>query len=157
MSELILRNRQRLRPLPLPRLRAWVEALLADVFGASEYELGLHFVGPVEMARINRQFLQHEGSTDVITFDHRESAGEALHGEIFICVADAVGQARRFGTRWPEEVARYVIHGLLHLHGHDDRSPGPRRRMKRVENRLVREVGHRFPLSRPRRKPRVKS
>jgi probable rRNA maturation factor len=110
----------------------------------AQAELGVRLVGAKEMARINWQFLQHEGSTDVITFDHIESKSKVrspkseVHGELFICVDDAILQARQFGTEWQSEVVRYVIHGILHLLGHDDLKPAPRREMKRAENRLVR-------------------
>jgi probable rRNA maturation factor len=57
-------------------------------------------------------------------------------------------QAREFRTTWQGELARYVIHGLLHLCGHDDLSPKPRRKMKREENRLLRAVSKQFLLSR---------
>ena len=50
-----------------------------------------------------------------------------------------------FGTTWPEELGRYVIHGLLHLHGEDDLDPAARRRMKKRENQLVRQVGDTVP------------
>jgi rRNA maturation RNase YbeY len=89
------------------------------------------------MARVNWRFLQHEGSTDVITFDYGSTA-ERLHGECFICVADAVTQAEAFGTTWSDEVVRYVIHAILHLRGYDDLKPDVRRIMKREENRWVR-------------------
>jgi len=68
-------------------------------------------------------------------------------GEIFICVDEAVLQARKFGTSWPSEVVRYIVHGVLHLCGFDDSSAGARRKMKREENRRLREMTRRFPLS----------
>jgi probable rRNA maturation factor len=132
---LVLRNRQKDRPLSVPTLRRiTLDLLEAMGLGA---ELGFHCVSADEMARVNWQFLGHEGSTDVITFDHG-STSEHLHGECFICVADAVAQARQFGTTWAEEVVRYVIHGILHLRGYDDLEPAARRVMKREENRWVR-------------------
>ena len=100
---------------------------------------------------MNWQVLQHEGSTDVITFDYGEeqsavsgqrSAG--LHGEGFICVADAVQQALEFKTSWQSEVVRYAVHAVLHLRGYDDLQPAKRRVMKREENRLMRELAQRF-------------
>jgi rRNA maturation RNase YbeY len=105
------------------------------------------------MARVNWQFLRHEGSTDVITFDHTEKPKaesgkqKQLHGDLFICVDDAVSQAKQFGTDWQSEVARYVVHGVLHLLGYDDLEPHLRREMKREENRLVRGLGKRFSLA----------
>lgn len=72
----------------------------------------------------------------------------SLHGEIFICVDEALLQARRFHTSWPSEVVRYLVHGVLHLRGFDDLRPAARRRMKREEDRLHRALAGRFALSR---------
>ena len=137
---LMLRNRQKDGPLQVRSLRQLTLDLL-EAMGL-EAELGFHFVSPREMARVNWRFLQHEGSTDVITFDYGSTA-ERLHGECFISVADAVAQAEAFGTMWTDEVVRYVIHGILHLRGYDDLEPPLRRTMKREENRWVRWAARR--------------
>lgn len=136
----MLRNRQKDGPLQVRSLRQLTLDLL-EAMGL-EAELGFHFVSPREMARVNWRFLQHEGSTDVITFDYGSTA-ERLHGECFISVADAVAQAEAFGTTWTDEVVRYVIHGILHLRGYDDLEPLLRRTMKREENRWVRWAARR--------------
>jgi rRNA maturation RNase YbeY len=65
-------------------------------------------------------------------------------GDVFICVDVAVEQAREFRTTWQEELARYIVHALLHLCGHDDLAAAPRRRMKQAENRLVRQLSRQF-------------
>lgn len=137
---LLLRNPQKERPLRIRSLRPLILDLLQAM--GLEAELGFHFVSPREMARVNWRFLQHEGSTDVITFDYG-STPERLHGECFISVADAVAQAESFGTTWTDEVVRYVIHGILHLRGYDDLEPSLRRTMKREENRWVRWAARR--------------
>ncbi len=148
MSELVIRNRQRTRALNVPLLRRITRHVLEKEMNVAEYELGIHLVSADEMARLNEQFLQHEGSTDVITFSYSEGAeAERLHGEIFVSIADAVEQAREFCTAWQSEVARYVIHGLLHLRGFDDLEPPKRRMMKREENRLLRCVSSQFAVS----------
>jgi probable rRNA maturation factor len=59
-----------------------------------------------------------------------------------------VKQAREFSTTWQEEVARYIVHGVLHLRGYDDLVPEKRKVMKREENRLVRRLQATFDLSR---------
>ena len=61
-------------------------------------------------------------------------------------------QAKEFKTSWQSELTRYVIHGLLHLRGHDDRETTARRAMKKEENRLLRETSREFSLSRLARK-----
>ncbi len=151
-SHLALRNRQRTCPVDLRRLRQLIKILLVeDVADGQSYELGVHLVADPEMTRLNEQYLRHAGATDVITFDYREETEPAsnvvLFGDIFVCLDEAVRQARRFRTSWPKELARYVIHGLLHLRGFDDHHPDDRRHMKREENRRLRKVSQCFPLS----------
>jgi probable rRNA maturation factor len=169
---LVIANRQRTKKINLRFLKLVAAELFAEL-EIAEAELGIHLVRAQEMARVNWQFLQHEGSTDVITFDHAEPgrAGSplpaarqqkrggahgamrpAIHGEIFICVDDALQQAKVFGTSWQAEVIRYTVHGVLHLLGYDDQKPHLRREMKREENRLVRRLEGKFSfaqLSRP--------
>ena len=150
--DVLIINRQRTKKINARLLKQIVEELLAELKITSA-ELGIHLVGAKEMARINRQFLGHVGSTDVITFDHSEKRKaesgkqKAIHGELFICVDDAVAQAKEFKTDWQSEAVRYVVHGVLHLLGYDDLQPDLRREMKREENRLVRRLEKRFALA----------
>ena len=149
---LVITNRQRTKKISARRLRQ-VAAELFTELQITEAELGIMLVGAKEMARLNRQFLQHEGSTDVITFDHAEKRKaesrkqKKLHGELFICVDEAIQQAKAFKTKWQAEVVRYVVHGILHLLDYDDLKPQLRRKMKREENRLMRQLEKRFALA----------
>jgi probable rRNA maturation factor len=147
MSALQLRNRQRVRPVNLRFLRRLIRRLLRELQPNGAFEVGVHLVAAPEMVRLNEAYLHHAGCTDVITFNHEAGADPGrLHGEIFICVDEAVGQGRRYRTSWPAEIARYVIHGLLHLRGHDDLEAAARRRMKRTEDRLLRAMGRELPF-----------
>ena len=76
---------------------------------------------------------------------HYPKSGQ-IYGEIFICVQDALIHARRFRVLWPSEMARCLVHGLLHLEGFDDTDPASRRVMKRRENKLLKELSTRFEL-----------
>lgn len=138
-------NRQRAKKINTRLLKKFVAALFSEL-KIEKAELGIHIVGEKEMAQVNRQFLQHEGSTDVITFDHAESKSK-LHGELFICIDDAILQAKQFQTDWQSEIARYIVHGILHLLGHDDLKSVARKKMKREENRLVRLLAEKFSLA----------
>lgn len=131
---IVVTDSQRVRPVP----RTAVRRLVADYLASEglDADLAIHFVSARRSAVLNERHLQHEGPTDILTFD-LGSTGRRLQGELFICVAEAVRQAPLFGTTWREELLRYVLHGLLHLRGHDDQDPEKRRRMKRAENRLV--------------------
>lgn len=140
-----IQNRQRSRRIDIREMKRMLTRALVDLMKVEEYELGIHLVGAGEMASINETFLQHEGSTDVITFNHAEvETPGSLHGELYVCVDEAAALAPRFRTSWQAEVLRYSIHGFLHLQGHDDQEPGLRRTMKREENRIVRSLRKQF-------------
>jgi probable rRNA maturation factor len=150
----VLANHQRTRNLNLRLLKQIANALLVDL-KIEDAELGVHLIAAPEMTRLNEKFLRHQGSTDVITFDYSDAgrqtpaARRQLHGEIFICVDEAILQAHKFGTRWQSEIVRYLVHGILHLLGYDDSHAGERRKMKREEDRRVRELSRRFSLAQP--------
>jgi len=152
-STLSVSNRQFTRSVDTRHLRRLVGTLLTDLLELKAYEIGVTLVSAPQMTRLNETFLRHEGATDVITFDHSEAAipsspspisSPEFHGELFICVDEAVLQAKRFRTTWQSEIVRYCIHGVLHLFGHHDHRAGDRRRMKRKENQLLRQLAKRF-------------
>ena len=142
---LAIANRQRTKKINTRLLKQIASELFAEL-KIAEADLGIALVSAKEMATVNWQFLQHEGATDVITFDH-ESTRTKLHGELFICVDMAMAQAKEFKSSWQSELVRYVVHGVLHLLGYDDLKPELRRKMKREENRLVRLLAKRFSLA----------
>ena len=155
-QSILVCDRQRTRSVNFRLLRRAVGILLRDLLGLERFCLGIHLVETSEIVRLNEGFLRHKDSTDVISFDYVERQARsrkpmpspgAIEGEIFICVDEAVSQARKFHVSWQKELARYIIHGVLHLRGHDDLSVGPRRRMKVEEDRLLRELGHKIPLA----------
>ena len=80
------------------------------------------------MASLHRRFLNQPGPTDVLTF---------RHGEIFISVETARRNARSFGSSLARELRLYIVHGLLHLHGFDDRGEADARRMKRTQEKAL--------------------
>jgi rRNA maturation RNase YbeY len=111
-------------------------------------QLAVYFVCAAEMARLNEQFLGHAGSTDVLTFNYQEGpAQDAWSGEIFVSVDDAVASAPRFRASWQLELARYLVHGVLHLRGYDDGRAAARREMKREENRMLKALSRSFDWS----------
>jgi probable rRNA maturation factor len=155
-GELYLRNNQRTRSINRRLLRWIIRDLLADLLQQEDFDLTIHLIGSRQMTRINETHLQHSGSTDVITFDYSDiNSTEPLSGEIFVCVDEAIIQSSRFHTTWTSELVRYIIHGLLHLRGYDDLEPTTRRRMKREENRLLKEISLRFGLSKLELKTRL--
>ena len=148
-------------------LRRILHALLQATGRDGRHDLAIYLVAAPEMTRLNETFLRHKGSTDVITFDYAENVGQAsrlpsprtpskqsrdrrdarptlLHGEIFICLDEALSQARRFHTTWQSELVRYIVHGVLHLLGYNDQASRARRRMKTAEDNLVHQLTRQF-------------
>ncbi len=86
------------------------------------------FISDRKMSELHRRFMQIAGPTDVITFQH---------GEIFISVETAQRQAKGQRTSWLYELRLYLVHGLLHLQGFDDRTEKDRARMAALQERIV--------------------
>jgi probable rRNA maturation factor len=80
------------------------------------------------MTAWHRRYMNQSGPTDVITFQH---------GEIFIGVETAVRNARAFGNTLGRELRLYIVHGLLHLHGFDDRDETSTRKMRLAEKKIL--------------------
>ncbi len=95
-------------------------------------ELSVLLVSNRRMAELHRRFLQLPGPTDVITFQH---------GEIFVSVETARSHARGFGNSLEGELRLYIAHGLLHLHGLDDKTPADAAEMERAQKSIVAAAG----------------
>lgn len=96
------------------------------------------------MRAINKRFLRHDRITDVITFRYDNGRAEAtlptaarIVGELLIAPAAAHRYAKAHGLAYREELARYVVHGLLHWTGADDRTAKEQAAMRRAEDRLM--------------------
>jgi probable rRNA maturation factor len=94
-------------------------------------EISVLIVSDLRIASLHRQFMNELGPTDVITFQH---------GEIFIGAETARRNARRFGNALAHELRLYLVHGLLHLHGFDDRDEERARKMEIVQRKILAEV-----------------
>lgn len=154
--ELLIECRHRGPGIPVDDLKVCTLALLGQpVLGLDKAVLTVYLVDAKAMARVNKQHLGHEGSTDVITFPYPRLPDDpraTIRGELFVCVDDARAQARAFGCPWRQELLRYVVHGVLHLCGYDDLQPRPKRIMKRLENSLTRTLSLASPRFQSRRR-----
>ena len=150
---IVVTNRPRKLRLAAAEIHRVAGAVLAEA--GLEAEVAIHFISARRSAEMNRQFLQHEGPTDILTFDQGSTA-QRLRGELFVCVPEAIRQAREFGATAEAELLRYVVHGLLHLRGFDDVEAARRRVMKREENRLVRKLVRPGPKRKPVARPGIR-
>jgi probable rRNA maturation factor len=96
----------------------------------------LNFVDSEEIKAINKKYLNHNFSTDILTFDYSED-NKNLDCEIIISLDDAEKNAKKYKVNFEEEITRLVIHGILHLSGFDDDNKKNKIIMKRMENKLL--------------------
>jgi probable rRNA maturation factor len=128
------------------RLKKAVRGVLGDA-GIRSGEISIAIVDDARMHALNRQYLQHDYPTDVLSFvlDHDEVAG-SLDGEIIVSADYAAREAARYGWRTEDELLLYVIHGCLHLAGHDDQTVDGRAKMRAAETEHLARFGlaHRY-------------
>ena len=110
---------------------AWVKAVAAS-YGKKVGEIAYIFVDDEEILRVNREYLQHDYYTDIITFDYTE--GNTISGDLFISLDTVRTNAEQFDKPYDEELHRVIIHGILHLCGINDKGPGERELMEEAEN-----------------------
>ena len=152
MNLLRIQNQQHIRKIDQKFLRRVISHLIRQLLGLNSFRVRIALLDPEKMAKLNEEFLQHHGSTDVISFDYKQGYeeenvhGMQMYGEIFISLGDAVVQAKTFKTTWQQELTRYIAHGMLHLLGYDDHIPAKRKVMKQAENLLVRNLSMHFDL-----------
>ena len=127
----------------------WVKAV-AQTYGKKVGEIAYIFCSDEKILEVNRQYLQHDYYTDIITFDYTE--GNRIAGDLFISLdtvrTNAAGDlfisldtvrtnAEQFNAPYDTELHRVIIHGILHLCGINDKGPGEREIMEAAENKAL--------------------
>ena len=115
-----------------------IVGLLKNEFSFNISSLLINFVSSDRIIKINKKFLNHNYSTDIITFGY-SAQNMVIDSEIYISVEDAKLNAGKYEVTFSEEILRLVIHGILHLLGYDDKTPGLKVKMKQVENKLLKK------------------
>lgn len=122
--------------IPLPELdenkiARWIKRTAA---GYEKKTGGINYVfcSDKRILEVNKQYLQHDYYTDIITFDYSNS--NILSGDIFISLDTVRSNAETQNVLFEEELKRIIIHGILHLCGQNDKSPEDKAEMTRKEN-----------------------
>lgn len=119
------------------RIKSWVEQCIHDRKYTLE-SLDVIFCSDEYLLDMNRQFLEHDYYTDIITFDLRENRkAKTVVGELYISVDRVKENARLLGVSAKEEFHRVIIHGALHLMGWDDKSPVHVEKMRMEEDKCL--------------------
>jgi rRNA maturation RNase YbeY len=116
------------------RLRKWIRAVASD-HGHSIGEVTYVLLGDKGLLPYNKRYLGHDEYTDVITFDLQTGTG--ISGDILISYDRVRENAATFGASAQHELRRVMVHGLLHLMGHSDKSEAKRKAMRAVEDKYL--------------------
>ena len=112
----------------------WIKAVAAT-YGKRIGDVAYIFCSDEKILEVNRQYLQHDYYTDIITFDYDED--DVISGDLVISLDTVRTNAEKFGKDYTEELNRVIIHGILHLCGINDKGPGEREIMEANENKAL--------------------
>ena len=120
--------------LPDPKKRqtsAWIKKAAAT-HGKKCGEIAYIFCDDEKILEVNKEYLQHDYYTDIITFDYSED--DCISGDLFISLDTVRSNSEMLGVTYEQELYRVIIHGILHLCGIDDKGEGEREIMEAAEN-----------------------
>ena len=112
----------------------WIKEVAA-CYGKRVGEIAYIFCSDDKILEVNRQYLQHDYYTDIITFDYCE--GDRISGDLFISLDTVRSNPEQFQQPYDRELHRVIIHGILHLCGINDKGPGEREIMEAAENKAL--------------------
>ncbi|MBE6332814.1 MAG: rRNA maturation RNase YbeY [Bacteroidales bacterium] len=115
-------------------MRDWIKRVVA-AHGKRLGEISYIFCDDEKILEVNRQYLQHDYYTDIITFDY--TVGDKISGDLFISLDTVRSNAELFKQSYDDELHRVIIHGVLHLCGINDKGPGEREIMEKNENEAL--------------------
>jgi rRNA maturation RNase YbeY len=119
------------------KIKTWIKKIIVSekkICG----NLSFVFMSDEELLKINRQFLNHDTYTDIITFDYTEE--KKINGEIMISVERVEENSQKLNTKFEEELQRVMIHGVLHLCGYKDKSKSDKKLMRGKEDAALKKI-----------------
>ncbi len=113
---------------------AWIKSV-ASSYEKKVGEIAYIFCSDEKILEVNKEYLQHDYYTDIITFDYCED--NVISGDIFISLDTVKSNSEQFNTAYNDELHRTIIHGILHLCGINDKGEGEREIMEAEENKAL--------------------
>lgn len=115
-------------------LKEWIRSIIAKK-GRKAGEITFIFCSDNYLLNINKQYLHHDTLTDIITFDYSKGDNkQPISGDIFISIERVKENASKYSKTFENELHRVIIHGVLHLLGHTDKTKTAKEKMTRQEN-----------------------
>ncbi|MDR1623791.1 MAG: rRNA maturation RNase YbeY [Tannerellaceae bacterium] len=124
----------KLPPIKKRVVSSWIKGVVS-LFEKKTGDISYIFCTDEKILEINKQYLNHDYYTDIITFDYSEK--KIISGDIFISIDTVRSNSKKYKTLYMEELHRTIIHGVLHLCGVDDKGPGEREIMENYENQAL--------------------
>jgi probable rRNA maturation factor len=149
--EIAICSEQTALPVAAERMREAVVGIL-DESSIASAEISLAIIDDATIHQINRQYLDHDYATDVLSFV-LEQEGDHLVGEIVASAETAQAVSTEYGWNAETELLLYVIHGTLHLVGYEDATEDDRAEMRRLETHHLARLGVTAPLKPVLRQP----
>lgn len=115
-------------------LSQWIEKVAA-IHNKKVGEIAYIFCSDEVILETNKQYLQHDYYTDIITFDY--TLEDTISGDLFIGVETVASNAKKYQVSFKNELHRVLIHGILHLCDIDDKTPEQRETMEQEENKAL--------------------
>jgi probable rRNA maturation factor len=140
MLKIKIASPQEIVPIDRPRFKEIARTVLEGE-GVTAAAISLAFVDNVTIHRLNKQFLNHDEPTDVISFRLSGPGAKTLEGEIVVGAEVARARAAELRHDEQHELTLYVSHGLLHFCGYDDTTDTAVRRMRARERHYLNVLG----------------
>ena len=139
---------QKRYPIEKNKIKKLVRYVLkVEKMDKNDAELNVVFIDNKGIKEMNRNFLGHNYATDVLSFAYHEPSREnAITGEIIISVEMAAQRAQKRGYSIEGEITLYLVHGLLHLFGYDDKQKSDAKKMHQREGELLSDIGYCVPI-----------
>lgn len=123
-------------PLPEDKMTAWIKEII-NLEGMQLSSLNIVFCSDSYLHRLNLEYLHHDTLTDIITFPYNHPP--LIEGDLFISIDRVKENARAFQLQFFHELARVIIHGVLHLCGYSDSTGEKRTQMREKEDWALRK------------------
>jgi len=132
-------NQQKIKRVNLKQLQKDLKKLLIFLNIPSK-KFSVYLCDNVSIRELNKNYFKKSHPTDVISFPLSDGLEPGYLGEIVASVEEAVQTAERLGVNWRKELFLYIVHGLLHLIGYDDRKKGEREIMERKQKEIMEKL-----------------
>ena len=119
---------------PKMKTKNWIKRIAGN-YNKTIGDIAYIFFTERKILEMNKQYLKHNYTTDILTFDYTEK--NRLSGDLFISIDTVQSNAKRFLTNFEIELYRVMIHGILHLCGINDNTPSQRKIMNEYENNAL--------------------